>query len=106
MNSTPPDDPQLRGLIREWKPGTALPPRFQEAVWRRIERADTARVRSLSGWWERLAEQLLRPKWATAGLLAVVLLGGISGFTAGTDQARHEAQSRYVAAVDPYQKSH
>ena len=106
MNSTPPEDPQLRGLLREWQPDAALPPRFQESVWRRIERPDSAPVGIKWSWWERLAGQLLRPKWATAGLLTVVLLGGLSGFTTGADQAQSVAQGRYIASVDPYHKGH
>ena len=106
MNTTPPDDPQLRGLLREWKPDTALPPRFRESVWRRIEQAEVVATAPASTWWECLTQSLLQPKWATAGLLALVLLGGLSGFQAGADEAQRAAQNRYVAAVDPYQKGH
>ena len=106
MKTTPPDDPQLRDLLREWKPDAALPPRFQETVWRRIERAEVAATAPSPIWWERLTQSVLQPKWATVGLLAVVLLGGLSGFHAGADEAQRAAQNRYVAAVDPYQKGH
>ena len=106
MKTTPPDDPQLRSLLREWKPDATPPPRFQEAVWRRIERAELAGAAPWPTWWERLTRWVLQPKWATAGLLAVVLLGGISGFRAGNDEAQRATQNRYVAAVDPYQKGH
>ena len=106
VKTTPPDDPQLRRLLHEWQPDSALPPRFQEAVWRRIERADTAPVHPPWNRWESIVGQWLQPKWAMAGLLAVVLLGGLSGFTAGADRAQSVAQGRYVAAVDPFQKGH
>lgn len=104
MNTSPPGDPQLRSLLREWRPDSALPPRFQEAVWRRLERADIAPPHPPATWWERLVGQLLQPKWATAGLLATMLLGGLSGFTSGADQAQRAAQDRYVSTVDPFQK--
>ncbi|MEO6035358.1 MAG: hypothetical protein ABIQ35_08895, partial [Verrucomicrobiota bacterium] len=34
------DDETLRASLREWKENSPLPPRFQEHVWRRIERAE------------------------------------------------------------------
>lgn len=106
MNTTSPNDLRLRSLLREWKPDATVPPHFQESVWQRIERADTARSRPTSGWWDCLGDRLLQPKWATAGLLTVLLLGGFSGFTIGADPAQSVAQVRYVAAVDPYHKGH
>ena len=42
------DDAPLDALLQEWKPKPALPTRFQEQVWRRIERAETAPVPTVS----------------------------------------------------------
>ena len=33
-------DDALRNVLKEWRTDASLPPRFQEAVWRRIEQAE------------------------------------------------------------------
>ena len=104
MKTDASEDLELRGLLREWTPDATLSPRFQDAVWRRIEHAEAASAPAALAWWEKLLQPLLQPKWATAGLLAVVLLGGLSGFRSGADPAKRAAQDRYIAAVDPFQK--
>src|ERR1039458_6390728 len=40
MNSQTPDDAKLRALLRESRLAPELPPGFQDAVWRRLERAE------------------------------------------------------------------
>lgn len=101
----PPDDPQLRAVLRAWQPDAALPPGFQAGVWRRLEREEARAAVSATGW-ERLMGWFLQPRWASACLLALAVLGGASGFHASGDQAQRIAQGRYVAAVDPFQKVH
>jgi hypothetical protein len=98
----------LRALLQEWKPEASLPPRFQERVWRCIERVETAPVPSVSlatvltNW---LTNLLPRPALATA--YVAVLLG--IGASVGWSQARQETtrmtgelSTRYAQAVDPY----
>jgi hypothetical protein len=102
----------LRKVMREWRVTEPLPPRFQEGVWRKIQQAEsgatgatTTTLWSVCMTW--LASVLPRPAVAVA-YLSVLL---VAGMTAGYWQARqttahldNELGSRYVQAVDPYQK--
>ena len=97
-----PEDAKLGALLREMRANPALPPRFQESVWRRIERAETTPAPS---WFDTLAARLFRPRLALAGFAAVMLLGALLGANAGSAQAGLTMQGRYVTAVDPYQKT-
>ena len=103
------DEAPLKALLQEWQPKPSLPPRFQEQVWRRIERAESAPVPAINlaqvfaNW---LANKLPRPALATAYLGVLLLIGA----SAGWSQARHESarvtgdlSARYAQAVDPYQ---
>ena|ERR1035438_9509321 len=93
------NDPKLSALLRESRVSPALPPRFQQNVWRRIETAE-APVKSAS-WLDALAALILRPKFAFA-MFAMVLTAGIAfGTLDGSQAARHDAQARYIAAVAP-----
>ena len=98
-----PNEEQLRGLLRDSRPAPPpLPPRFQEAVWRRIEKADfsTEPVSSL-GWLDWLVERLLRPRFALAGITALLVFSGLAGLLSGTGSAKQAAQARYLSAVAP-----
>lgn len=111
MNTNQPrhEDERLRALLKEWKAKPALPPSFQEQVWRRIERAEAQPVISVTLWtvWTNwIAAVLPRPALATA-YLALLLA---SGATVGWAQARQETgrvsgdlSTKYVRLVDPYQ---
>jgi hypothetical protein len=111
MNTIPPNenDPALRAVLREWKPASSLPPRFQEQVWQRIERAEAkANLPALA--WDRLQEWIaaMLPRPALALAYVTVLL--VVGATLGWNQARVETTrvtselgARYAQAVDPYQ---
>lgn len=80
----------------------ALPPRFQENVWQRIQRADqpaAARVRF--SWLETLATWILRPQLAFAVAAVLVVMGVGLGWNSGEQLARNEAQARYLATVAP-----
>ena len=102
MNPTHPsnDDSKLSGLLRQARPATELPPGFQDAVWRRIERRETA---ASVTWLERVMSYMLRPQWAAASLAAVMLAGVLLG-ARSTPQPEHaSAQTRYVASVNPFQ---
>ncbi len=103
------NDAPLRAMLREWRVTTPLPPRFQEQVWRRIEKADT-RTESVS--WSALVNWLVsvttRPALAVA--YATVLL--FAGLGAGYWHARETTANwdrtlaqRYVQAIDPFQQT-
>ncbi len=103
-------DEALRRVLKEWRTDVALPPRFQEAVWRRIELAEPVPAPIAPSLWAVIAHWigtvLPRPALATA-YVAVVLAVGV---TAGWAQARLETArvkgelgERYVRVLDPYQ---
>ena len=102
-------DDALRKVLKEWRTNAALPPGFQEAVWRRIEGGPGPAPTAPSVWsviahW--IGTVLPRPALATA-YVAVLLAVGV---TAGWAQARQETArvkgelgERYVRELDPYQ---
>lgn len=105
-------DNVFRGLLKEWKVETPLPPRFQEQVWRRVEREE-ARPAAVSSWWATfqrwIANALPRPALAAAYVAVLLAAGAGVGWT----QARHESSRvsnqlglRYVRSVDPHQALH
>ena len=95
-----PADAEFSALLRQARVSPALPPRFQENVWRRIEDAE-APVKSSITWLEALVALMLRPRFAYA-TLAVLILAGVSlGAYSGAQTARHDAEARYVASVAP-----
>jgi len=97
-----PADEKLGSLLREARTFPALPPRFQQNVWRRIENADATVKSSGSGTWlEAVVTLILRPRFAYA-TVAVLMLAGISfGTYSGAQTARHDAEVRYIASVAP-----
>jgi hypothetical protein len=97
-----PDDARLHSLLGEARSAPPLPPRFQEAVWRRIERDGlSAAGPSVPVWLDRAVGWLLRPRIAMAGLAALVLVSGLAGGLSTLNTARQSAQARYLAAVAP-----
>jgi hypothetical protein len=98
-NNFQPDDSQLSALLRESRGMPALPPRFQQNVWRRIEDAE-ASVRP-AAWLDSLAALILRPRFAVAVASVLLLAGILSGTLEGWQVARHDAQVNYLAAVAP-----
>lgn len=88
---------RLTAALRAARPAPRLPPRFQENVWRRIERPEQDAV-ALT-WMEVLAGFLLRPRFALATVTAVIALGVLFGSLTGVALARENAQQRYLAAV-------
>ena len=100
------DNPKLGALLREAHPAPALPPRFQEGVWRRLERAERpTKVASPLGWLEHFVRNVLRPAYATAALAAVMLAGTWFGIRDGDGQAHRAERTRYVAAVSPFHRT-
>lgn len=97
-----PGDDRLGALLRASRPSPALPPRFQEAVWRRL--AEAGAPAETSGdvtWLDALAALVLRPRFAYATVAALVLAGVLLGTYNGTQVARLDAQARYLASVAP-----
>src|SRR5436189_6392115 len=95
-------DEALRKVLKEWRTNAALPPRFQEAVWRRIERAEPAPAPTAPSVWAVIAHWietvLPRPALAIA-YVAVLLSVGVTAIEAHALQAmpldtcRHSACS-------------
>jgi len=94
------DDPKLSALLRESRVMPALPPRFQQNVWRRIE--DAAAPAQPASWLDSLAALILRPRFALATAAAVLLAGVFAGTLEGRQAARHDAQLNYLASVAPH----
>jgi hypothetical protein len=108
-NNSNGNDVPLRALLKEWKPEASLPPRFHEQVWRRIERAETASLPSLSlatvfaDW---LTNLLPRPALATAYVAVLLVIGASVGWSQArqeTARVTGELSARYAQTVDPYQ---
>jgi hypothetical protein len=97
-----PDDAKLSALLRESRVSPALPPHFQENVWRRIEDAK-APVSSEPGlsWLDALAALVLQPRFALATAAALVVAGVLLGARAGDLAADQTAQAQYLTAVAP-----
>ena len=95
------DDGKLTALLRDSRPAFALPPRFHESVWRRIERAEAGKTTGDFGWLDVLVLRVLRPRLALAAVTALVLAGAFLGVRDGVQVARQDAQARYLAMVAP-----
>ena len=94
-----PDDPKLSALLRESRGSPALPPRFQENVWRRIEDAEAPAMSA--SWLDALAALVVRPRFAYATAAVLLAAGLFMGTFEGRQAARHDAQMNYLAAVAP-----
>ncbi len=95
----PTPDPKLRALLRAGLPAPSLPPRFQEGVWRRLDRSE--RTASAPGWFESFVAGLLRPAYASIGLAAVLVAGVGLGLRDPEANNPRTEQARYLAAVSP-----
>jgi hypothetical protein len=97
-----PQNDQLGALLRASRPSPSLPPRFQEAVWRRIEEAEApAKSARNITWLDALAALVLRPRYAYATVMALVLVGALLGAREGNQMAKQDAQARYLAVEAP-----
>ena len=94
---------ELDAILREWVVDSALPPRFEEQVWRRIDRVKAPAIPSLTAWLESLFN---RPALAISYVALLLVAGAMTGFLRVKDKsALSEAQwrARYVQSIDPYQ---
>jgi anti-sigma-K factor RskA len=102
-------DEALRKLLKEWRTDASLPARFQETVWRRIERAEHSRRTALPSVWTTIGHWigtvLPRPALATS-YVAVLLALGVTAVWAHarreTTHLKDELGQRYIRALDPY----
>ncbi len=102
MSNFKPEPDDLSRLLRKARPAPALPLRFQENVWKRIETADRRGAAATEGnWVEALALWILRPRLALAVAAVLVLAGLGLGWSSGEQLARADSQARYVSAVAP-----
>jgi hypothetical protein len=97
-----PADEKLGALLRASRVSPALPPRFQENVWRRIGDAEAPVLsRSRLSWLDALAALVLRPRFALATVTVLIIAGALLGVRDGSQIARRDAQTQYLAAVAP-----
>jgi hypothetical protein len=103
-------DEALRQELQQWKVDAHLPPRFQERVWRQIER-DEAQVQA-SAWlllWNRLSAALTRPSLAVSYVTLLLVAGMMAGYWQARitrTQAGEDMGARYVQLVAPFQNPH
>jgi hypothetical protein len=99
-------DEALSHLLKQWQPDASLPPRFQEQVWRRIERAQAPAsfsVRLVIAHW--IGAVLPRPALAASYVALLMVVGVAAGWEHAhqeTTHVRDELGQRYVRVLDPY----
>ena len=102
----PNDDGRLSRALREWKVEAPLPPRFDEQVWRRIERAAVPAANPFALLRSWIAQAIVRPSFALSYAVILLLAGMLVGFWqahAVSQRTGETLSARYVRMVDPYQ---
>ena len=90
----------ISALLRESRVSPALPPRFQQNVWRRIENSEAPA--KTETWLDALAARILRPRFAFAAATVLLVAGVCAGTLDGRQLARHDAEMNYLASVAPH----
>lgn len=100
-------DESLRKVLRGWVVDAALPPRFEQRVWERVNRAESRRVSNrwagLRSWLELKSR---RPAFIVSYLAVLLFAGVLAGHQQGQSQSRQsesKMKARYLQMVDPYQ---
>lgn len=104
QRQSPTNDP-LRQVLREWHVEAAPPPRFNEGVWRRIEREQQATMSPWAAIARWLAGWLARPVPAGAFVTVLLAVGLAAGMLQARDrieQASAQQRSLYLQSVSPY----
>jgi hypothetical protein len=105
-----PSDESLRQTLQQWKVDAPLPPRFQEQVWRRIERGEVqAETPAWLLLWNRLMAALARPSLAVSYVTLLLAAGMIAGYWQARvirAQSGEDMGARYVQLVAPFQNPH
>jgi hypothetical protein len=106
----PHHDETLRKLLKEWRTDAALPPRFPETVWRRIEQVEHSHTLLLPSAWavigHWIATVLPRPALAASYVAVLIAIGVTAGWSQAqqeTTRVKDELGQRYVRVLDPYQ---
>jgi hypothetical protein len=103
-------DENLRQVLHQWKVDAPLPPRFQEQVWRRIERSETqVQAPAWVRLWQQLSAALARPSLAVSYVTVLLLTGLLAGYWqvhVTRTQADENMGARYVQLVDPLLNPH
>jgi hypothetical protein len=100
-------DEILRKVLKEWRTDAPLPPRFQESVWHRIERAQVPPAPSawtvIAHW---IGNVLPRPALAISYVAVLLTIGVTAGWAQAhqeTGRVKGELGERYIRVLDPYQ---
>ena len=100
----------LRKALKEWRVDAALPPGFQERVWRRIEQTERAPGPIAPSAWAVIAHwigtRLPRPALAASYVAILLAIGVTAGWAQANQETRrvkNELGERYVRVLDPYQ---
>lgn len=103
----PETDRQLSKLLHEWNPKASLPPRFQERVWKAVDRAEASKPQSALAEVLRWIEATFRrPAFATVYVVVLLFVGLGAGYLQAQDkttQTESKMRALYVQSVDPYQ---
>lgn len=109
MKTNHPENEAFSQVLRTWRVDAPLPPRFREAVWRRIEqeeaKSNLTLLAALSAWVESV---LPHPKVALCYVTALSLVGIASGLWIGQEKSHRlntDLGLRYVQSIDPFQSS-
>ena len=95
MNTNDPKENKLLdAMLQQWQTKSPLPPRFQEHVWQRVERAETAPAPAIS-------LTALFANWIATVLPRPAL--GWSQARQETARVTGELSARYAQTIDPYQ---